>query len=211
MNRGVIKIRKSIPSDVYGIREVQREAWLKTYPNKEAGITIKDIEEVFENDNTSHAREGFEKRKERYKDKNIGIWVAEDGSRIIGFCTAVIEENCNRIVAIYVTPDYQKKGIGGLLIKKAFFWLGDKKDIFVNAVSYNQRAIGFYNRFGFEKTGRAGIFDKAARLPSGKTMPEIEMIKKSVLSTRPSFASPEPAGVGGLRSDELRQGKARRR
>ncbi len=82
-------------------------------------------------------------------------------------------------MAIYVIPDYQKKGIGGLLIKRAFGWLGNNKDIFVNVVSYNQKAIGFYNRFDFKKTGRTGIFDKAAQLPGGKVMPEIEMIKKT--------------------------------
>ncbi len=173
-----IRIRKSIPGDGYGIREVQRQTWLKTYPNRKANITVKDIKEVFAKDKTPRGREGIEKRKERYKDKNTGIWVAEDKGRIIGFCTAVKKESQNRVMAIYVLPDCQSKGIGKLLIKKAFNWLGNKKDIFVNVVSYNQNAIGFYKKIGFKETGRSGVFDQAAKLPSGKTMPEIELVKK---------------------------------
>jgi len=38
-----IKIRRSIPNDIYGIRDVQMETWLNTYPNRKAGITLKDI------------------------------------------------------------------------------------------------------------------------------------------------------------------------
>jgi ribosomal protein S18 acetylase RimI-like enzyme len=172
-----IKIHKSTSNDVYGIREVQRETWLNTYPNVKEGITIKDVESRFKDDSTPEGRRKIEERKKRYKDKNSQVWVAEENERIIGFCEAIKENENNRIQAIYVLPSYQGKGIGRRLIKKAFAWLGKDKDIYVNVARYNQQAIDFYKKNGFEETGRSGVFDSAAKLPSGKSIPEIELVR----------------------------------
>lgn len=174
-----IKIRDSVPDDVYGIREVQRETWLKTYPNSEEGITVEDIEAKFRIDETPEGKKKIEEREKRYKDRNTGIWVAKDEDKIIGFCTAIREGKHNRVGAIYVLPAYQGSGLGRLLIEKAFGWLGNKKDIFVNVARYNKQAIDFYKKFGFVETGKRGTFDDAAKLPSGKFIPEIELVKAS--------------------------------
>jgi len=175
-----IKIRKFIPNDVYGIREVQKVTWLKTYPSRKEGITIEDIKKKFEIDKTSEGKKKIEERKKKYNDRNIGIWVAETENKIIGFCMAIKEEECNRVGAIYVLPIYQGKGLGQQLIEKAFGWLGNKKDILINVARYNKQAINFYKKFGFIETGKGGSLDSAAKLPSGKSIPEIELIKIAV-------------------------------
>jgi ribosomal protein S18 acetylase RimI-like enzyme len=172
-----INIRKSVPADVYGIREVQKVTWLKTYPNREEGITVEDIKEKFKIDETSEGKKKIEEKKKKYEDRNSGIWVAEDKGKIIGFCMAIRETKHNRIEAIYVLPAYQGKGLGTQLIERAFSWLGEKKNIMINVARYNKQAIGFYKKFGFVETGRAGALDSAARLPSGKFIPEIELVK----------------------------------
>lgn len=177
-----VKIRKSVPNDVYGIREVQRNTWLKTYPNKEEGITTEDIKNKFEIDETPEGKKKIEKRKKNYDNKSIGIWVAETEGKIIGFCMAIKEKECNRVGAIYVLPTYQGKGLGKQLIKMAFAWLGDKKDIFINVARYNNQAISFYKKYGFVETGNEGTLDSAAKLPSGKFIPEIELIKRAIHS-----------------------------
>lgn len=173
-----VKIRSSVPADVYQIRKVQRETWLRTYPNKKEGITLEDIEKKFKNDNTPAGKKKLEKGKQRYKNKNIHIWVAEDQAKIVGYCAAAKEKNNNRIGSIYLLPDYQGQGLGGLLIKQAFDWLGQDKDILLNVARYNQGTIGFYKRFGFTKTGK-NVSDSAAQLPSGKSIPEVEMMLKA--------------------------------
>jgi ribosomal protein S18 acetylase RimI-like enzyme len=172
-----VTIRKSVPSDVYGIRDVQKLTWLKTYPNKEAGITIDDIRRKFELDGTPEGKKKIEDKKKRYRNKNTNMWVAEVNRRIVGFCSAIKEDNNNRIGSIYVLPAYQGKNIGKQLIKKAFDWLGNEKQILINVASYNTQAIGFYEKFGFIRTGKAGTLDSAAKLPSGKFIPEVELIK----------------------------------
>lgn len=173
-----IKIIKSKPEDVYKIRRVTKLTWLDTYPNKQAGITSTDIEAVFEKDSTPEGKKKMEERKERYKKPNIKIWVAKRNKEIIGFCFVVKDKKQNRVCAIYVLPEYQRRSIGQALIEKAFDWLGKTKDIFVNVASYNKKAIGFYKKFGFIETGKSGILDEAARLPFGKSIPEIEMVKR---------------------------------
>ncbi|MBM3209257.1 GNAT family N-acetyltransferase [Candidatus Shapirobacteria bacterium] len=174
-----VKIRRSSPDDVYGIREVQRETWLATYPDSEEGITVEEIKAKFNIDSTPEGKKKMEERKKRYGDRNAGIWVAENEDEIIGFCMARREGENNRVGAIYVLPCYQGRGFGRLLIERAFDWLGNKKNILVNVARYNQKAIDFYKKFGFVETGKSGTFDDAAKLPSGKFIPEIELVKAS--------------------------------
>lgn len=172
-----IQITDSVPDDVYEIRRVSREVWLDTYVNEEHGISKEEIEAVFKDDNTEEGQKRMERRKERYKDTNRHIWVAKDHQTIIGFCLAEKENGIGRIGAVYVLLNYQGMGIGSSLLKKALDWLG-KMDIFVNVANYNAKAVRFYEKFGFVKTGKEGVFDEAARLPSGKAIPEVEMIRR---------------------------------
>lgn len=172
-----IIIRKSVPDDVYGIREVQRITWLNTYPNLKEEITIEDIEAKFNFDKTPEGKRKIEERKSRYEDINNGTWVAEDTGKVIGFCMATKKEDRNRVTAIYVLPTYQRKGLGKLLIERALSWLGNEKDILINVASYNSQAIGFYKKFGFIETGGKGTLDNVAKLPSGKVIPEIELVR----------------------------------
>ena len=173
-----IKIRLSLPNDVYEIRQVQRITWLNTYPNTEIGITAEDIHQKFEIDKTAEGQQKLKEKMKGYQDKNINRWVAEDKGHIVAFCIATKAEKHHRINAIYVLPDYQRQGLGKQLLNLAFAWLGDKKDIFLNAASYNQPAINFYHQQGFIETDTKIPLDNLTKLPSGKYIPEVELVKK---------------------------------
>ena len=177
MKSSKTKVRVSTPNDVFKIREIQRRTWIETYPNVEAGINLEDIENKFKEDKTLAGRRKIEGQKKRYKNKGKRTWVAECDKEMVGFCVASREKEEGRIKAIYVLPEHQGKGIGGELIKKAIEWLGDGKQIYINVVEYNLKAINFYEKHGFSETGRKGVFDSAAVLPSGKNMLEIELVK----------------------------------
>lgn len=157
--------------DAEKILNVQRTTWLATYPNKEAGIEYKDIEE-------SVSRW----KGERIKDRLASLapeqhyWIAKDGEKVVGMCWVFKEQDKNNIQAIYVLPEYQGKHVGSALLKAALSWLGDEKDITLGVVTYNTKAIEFYKRFGFEEHGER--HDSVATLPCGKVMPEIEMIRR---------------------------------
>lgn len=175
-----IKIVDSTPQDVFGIRNVQKITWIDTYPNSALGITREDVESVFSKDGTGNGRNKIGEWRKRYSDLNQHRWVVKNKNEIIGFCVVGKESNSNRIYAIYVIPSFQGKSWGKQLMEKALSWLEDDKDIYVNVAPYNIQAINFYEKFGFAKTGR-NVHSKGVKpLPSGKIIPEIEMIRKAL-------------------------------
>lgn len=169
----MIKIVQASVNDMQAIREVQKLTWFDTYPNEKLGITREDIEAKFAIEDPIET----EKRKKMYSDPTIGVWIAKDGERVVGFCFAGKRESGNRIGAIYLLPSYQGQGVGGNLIEQALSWLGEAEDIYVNVASYNEQAMEFYKKHGFVKTGNHPN-SEVADFPSGKSIPETEMVRK---------------------------------
>lgn len=171
----MIKISKAKISDIDDIQKVRKAAWLIAYPNEKLGITLKDLESEFE----ESPEESIVNRKRREGWMINPLFhqlVARDGEEVVGFFVGEKSSEINRIRAIYVLPNYQKKGIGKKLMEKGLEWLGKDKDILINVASYNLNAQGFYKRFGFEYTGRDAT-DTHSPLKTGKVIPEIEMKK----------------------------------
>lgn len=166
----------TVPEDVYGIRSVQKVTWLATYPNEQLGISKEDIALRFAKDDTDEGKQWMEERKKTFSDPNVHTWVAKEDQTVVGFCVASKQEEFNQIEAIYLLPEYQGKGVGKQLMERALIWLGGKKDIVVHVAFYNEQAINFYKNAGFVATDK-GIQDDVAILPSGATIPEIEMRK----------------------------------
>jgi ribosomal protein S18 acetylase RimI-like enzyme len=168
-----IEILDATPEDVEGILDVQKETWLATYPNEELGITKEEIESRFAN--TQERIERWNKILEQ-QGENSHTWVAKESQNVIGFSSANRKEE-HRLQAIYVSPEYHGKGVGRQLATKVLKWLGDDKDIYVNVASYNINAIEFYRKLGFEEVDPIPE-SAAAKLPSGKIIPEITMARK---------------------------------
>lgn len=65
-------------------------------------------------------------------------------------------------------------------MRKGLNWLGKEKNIYVNVVSYNKKAINFYQSLSFVKTGKTVEKkpNEPPDLPCGKNLPEIEMVLK---------------------------------
>ena len=92
-----------------------------------------------------------------------GLFVVKDGDKIVGFMAIDgnwYSKKYNKVVGaiheIFVDPDYFGKGIGSILMEKAIeyfkqrnlelieLWVGDK----------NEKAMKFYEKFGFRKDGQ---------------------------------------------------------
>lgn len=173
----IIEVMDANVDDVEGIREVSRISWMSTFPNERYGITSQDIERRFEFKSEEDRRALIEDRKKKINDPGWHYWVAKDGEKIVGFSIARVGDKRNILQALHVLADYQGKGIGGKLMQKALDWLGSKKDIELSVAVYNEKAISFYEKFGFVKTGRKGANDETV-LPSGKYIPQMEMVLK---------------------------------
>jgi GNAT superfamily N-acetyltransferase len=82
-------------------------------------------------------------------------WVCEIENRIVGFAIADLKEN--NIWALFIDPEFEKKGIGQTLHKlmldwyfkqtKATVWLG---------TAFNTRAEKFYRKAGWMEVGLHG-------------------------------------------------------
>lgn len=167
-----VTVAEAKPEDAYGIVSVLRETWLDTYPNPDFNITPEDILLKF-----GDFQEKVNERKEYLKriagDPSVGYWVTKDENGVIGFIYTR-KKRGNRIEALYVTPRSQNKGVGTTLMNKALAWFEDGS-ITTVVVSYNNRAISFYHRFGFTEAGN--VVTTFGALPNGKTLPETKLIK----------------------------------
>ncbi len=166
-----IQIQKAVPKDAAGIEEVFYKTWLATYPNEEFGITVDDIEHRWKD------RKKVDGSKIKNAPDSELLLVAKDGNKIIGVCRVANRPDKNETQAIYVIPEYQGQGIGSALWEKALKFFNPQKDIMVNVVTYNTKAIEFYKKLGFEETGKK-FTDEKYRMKSGNILPEMEMLRK---------------------------------
>ena len=165
-----LNIRKANDSDFDSISKLRNESWLATYPNEEHDITYEDILDKLAESSQQTTQETYALNSDDYT-----TIVAEFGGEVVGFCIVIFGENTNVLKALYVLPEFFGKGIGQVLINKALEMIGDK-NVVLNVVEYNKRAIKFYEKNGFKIIGK--IETTIGKLPSGKIMPTIAMERK---------------------------------
>lgn len=87
------------------------------------------------------------------------LWVAKDGERVVGFvgCGAAREGGgdaaCGEVYAIYVLREYQGRGVGWALMQTAMAQLRGYDRVMLWVLRGNERAIRFYERYGFVLDG----------------------------------------------------------
>jgi len=166
-----ITITPATPADARGLVAVQKAGWLATYPNQAAGITAQDL--LLKDFDSPQRIRAIEHRHAHQTTKRT--WVAKlSTGQVVGFAGASSDEP-KEILAMYVDPDFQGQGIGHQLMQTALDWLGPSSEIELHVVAYNDKAIKFYQGFGFIATGATESL--AGALPNGKILPEIKMVK----------------------------------
>lgn len=166
-----IEIRKAEPADAEAWGKIHKECWLDVYPNKEHNITREDIllKDFDSSEKIAMWRDSFVNRT----DCKYYSVVVDD--KVVGMCIAYHDKPINEIGAIYIDLNYQGKGIGTKLMNKAMADFDPTKKVNLKVVSYNEKAINFYKKQGFKIVGP--FDDPHGKLPNGKKLPEIEMIK----------------------------------
>ncbi|MDO8335279.1 MAG: GNAT family N-acetyltransferase [Candidatus Saccharibacteria bacterium] len=175
-----ISIKSATPDEAEIICDIRDRAWIDAYPNPELGISPRDIEI---NAKGLHGefvpkRIAWFKGKLAKNDENWICYTAQINNVTVGFVIASTEDDGKKFInSIYIEPNFQGKGLGTMLMKKALDWLGSEKGIYLEVLSYNQNAIDFYKRFGFEKTDTVVPQEEGA--PDYiKSLPQIEMVLK---------------------------------
>ena len=86
------------------------------------------------------------------------LWVMQDGPRLVGFMG--VQER--KIEMLFLHPDYFRKGIGRMLVQKAFSEQGVQ---YVDVNEQNPSAVKFYERMGFRSFRRDGTDDQGNPFP----------------------------------------------
>jgi ribosomal protein S18 acetylase RimI-like enzyme len=109
----------------------------------------------------------------------MGTYVAKVEGKVLGFTDPYVADLGRRMIGtMYVAPEAQGLGVGGKLMRHVLKVLGRDEDIFLEVVAYNDKAIGFYKHFGFEKTD-AVVPEEEGRPSYMKSIPQIEMVLRA--------------------------------
>lgn len=161
--------------DLESIARVREKSWMDTYPNEGLGISAEMIRQLFLHRNVS--RDPAERKarlQETLKDETrLAIGIFDADGRLIGFLFGQKLEEFNELQAIYLDPDFIGRGAGAELMRSFLAWADPAKPSRLNVVAYNQRAINFYEKFGYSKTAKQ-------LPPHGDIMPQIEMERPSL-------------------------------
>ena len=129
----------------------------------------------------------------RWRDNII---VAKDGDRVVGFAgygNAAGGEDVpdsagndgyggkhrapcrpdGELFALYVLSEYYGAGVGRALLDEALRLLGERRRVRLDVLADNARAIAFYEKNGFRRSGKSRVVDLGAPLTA------IEMIKET--------------------------------
>lgn len=106
-----------------------------------------------------HTLERCEEMALRAKENTI---IAKKDGRVVGFIQYEENrdgdlQNTGEISALYVLAEDHGRGIGGQLMREALLRLKEYPRIAIWVLRENERAIGFYKRYGFRFDGHQGM------------------------------------------------------
>jgi RimJ/RimL family protein N-acetyltransferase len=169
-------IEHAKPEDAEAMMRLKRAAQIKAYASGEHGVSKDDMERKFTEEDVLRGIENWEGgiAGEPHGGKRQTFVARVDGE-VVGFTSPRWEDEQWRIGQLYVDPDFQGRHIGPDLLIKALDWLGSDKDVYLHVLSWNDRAIALYEKFGFVKTGKEFPAEIGER--GEKLLPEIEMLR----------------------------------
>ena len=105
--------------------------------------------------------------------------LAKDGDRVVGFAAYSPYRgedlpDAAELDGLYVLPEYWGRGIGFTLMNAAAEAMGDRPVIALWVLDGNERAIRFYERYGFRFDGA----DKTIRLGEERTVKRMILDRK---------------------------------
>ncbi len=169
----IFKIENPKEGDEAAIGVMHLQSWRESYMDPERGVTEELINELRGNAVTE---EGNEFRRKTFAeavahpDTLLYRVVRNENGDIVGFMHCTKKEAYNELDAIYLLDEAKGSGTGGKLMEEFLAWADKNKPSLLEVFSANQKALGFYERYGFKQT------DKAPQLYKGK-LEYVEMVR----------------------------------
>ncbi|MFF1903693.1 GNAT family N-acetyltransferase [Kitasatospora sp. NPDC058218] len=152
------------PDDAAPVARMQLRAWLQTYPDEAAGI---DEEWIREHRASTVTAEGVARWREFVEDAArqpdlLFCRVVRSGAEVVGVLCGRRDEVVT-LGPMYLLAEAQGQGVGGRLMDDFLSWAQDAP-LRLWVTEYNERAIRFYERYGFRATGERELW--RGRLPN---------------------------------------------
>lgn len=154
------------PDDAATLGPLHLRNWLQNYPNTDAGI---DESWIREHRGSSATTEGITQWRGFIEVANQHpaphfCRVVRSKREIVGYlCGHQDESESVTLGPMYLLDHAQGHGLGGRMMTEFLTWAGPAR-IRLGVADYNERAIRFYQRHGFEITGERYLW--RGRLPT---------------------------------------------
>ncbi|MGW3214682.1 N-acetyltransferase family protein [Streptomyces parvus] len=106
-------------------------------------------------------------------DPASGLFVAVDGPDVAGFAYTILRSDGRLLLDnLHARPGRTGSGIGGRLLRHTLAWAAVEhrgRDLYLEVLRANTRAIAFYDRHGATRTG-----ERVYRFDQGFALPEVE-------------------------------------
>ena len=182
-NQKNITIRKATQKDLLEMFEILKKCRIEMQTNEKLGLTR-------ENATNFDVQKSFENLQKEFEKSNSTFWLLEKESEILGFSETIQMENWVELDKLCLKKEWQNQGLGSDLLAHTLTNLKTtNQDVKVEVVSFNQKAIKFYEKFGFVKTESKL---EPMKSQNGELVPAIEMIlTKEKLQGNPKLANPQ--------------------
>lgn len=164
------KIELPKVGDELALAPMHIKAWKETYVVPESGLTEEKVDELLQHllTNTDFRKNTINEALTN-PDKVLYRVVKNNNGDVVGFLHGSKHEDYSELDAIYLLNEAKGSGVGGKLMEEFLAWADKDKPSRLEAFTFNSSAIGFYSRYGFQKTD--------SEMPLFRGMPVIEMVR----------------------------------
>jgi len=135
-----ITIRKMIKKDMNIVQDIAITTWHATYSSIIAGAL-----------KHHYLKKAYSNQMMKQRLKQPYFFVAEFNGDVVGLAqfTVADKHGMTELVAIYLYPEYQGKGIGSAFLEKGIEYLEHANEIQLNVEKDNRQGRRFYEAKGF--------------------------------------------------------------
>ena len=141
----MFQIVDAVFGDAAGIQRLLRETWQDTYRDHLSQETLEEVYKHFQS---------IEFLTKQIENPSFYFPLAKADDELVGLSTALMPEDTIVMFRLYVSPQYQRKGIGALLLKNVIEHFQGAKKIQLHVEVMNPKAQWFYKKHGFKEIKR---------------------------------------------------------
>jgi ribosomal protein S18 acetylase RimI-like enzyme len=143
----MVTVQRATVKQLQEIRRVLSETWIDTYGSFLSQDTIQKVTTVWHNP---------ELLASQIQNPDVFFGVAKDErNTILGLVTARKQENDEVVIhRLYVSPQYQRRGIGTKLLEESIVAFPGTKRLLLRVEEENKKGLSFYQKQGFKETSR---------------------------------------------------------